>query len=105
MKTLTKAFNIATVRKGETFRIDLDANPSTGYLWGVWLASGKASLVSREYTPAAPAGALVVGGGGVESFIFKVEDTGVVEVVAEYRRPWEKATPAAETNRFRIKVV
>ena len=35
----------------------------------------------------------------------QAEDTGAVEVVAEYRRPWEKATPAAETSRFRIKVV
>ena len=47
MKTLTKAFNTATVEKGETFRIELDANATTGYLWDVQLKAGAASLVSR----------------------------------------------------------
>jgi inhibitor of cysteine peptidase len=104
MKTLTKAFNTATVRKGETFRIDLDANPTTGYLWDVRLAAGKASLVSQEYKSAAPADSMVIGGGGVESFVFKAEETGTVELVAEYRRPWEKGTTPAVTHRFDVTV-
>lgn len=104
MKTLSKSFNAVTVQKGETFKIELDANPSTGYLWDVQLKAGKASLVSQNYTPDAPAGSMVIGGGGVESFVFKAEEAGKVELVAEYSRPWEKGTKPAVTQRFDVTV-
>lgn len=104
MKTLSKSFNTATVQKGETFKIELDANPSTGYLWDVRLKAGKASLVSQNYTSDAPAGSMVIGGGGVESFVFKAEEAGTVELVAEYSRPWEKGTKPAVTQRFDVTV-
>ena len=104
MKTLSKSFNTATVQKGETFKIELDANPTTGYLWDVRLKAGKASLLSQGYTADAPAGSVVIGGGGVESFVFKAEEAGTVELVAEYSRPWEKSAKPAVTQRFDITV-
>ncbi len=48
MQRLSKAFNELTVKKGEVFAIDLDANATTGYLWDMRLTAGKASLVSRK---------------------------------------------------------
>jgi inhibitor of cysteine peptidase len=105
MKTLTKAFNAISVRKGEIFRIDLDANPTTGYLWDVRLTAGKASLVSQNYSASAQADSLVIGGGGVESFVYKAEEAGTIEFKAEYRRPWEDSTlPAHKKSTFTVKV-
>lgn len=106
MQRLSKTFNEITVKKGDVFAIDLDANATTGYLWDMRLTAGKASLVSQNYTSEAPAGALVMGGGGVESFTYKAEQTGTVELIAEYRRPWESPQqPAADTRKFKITVV
>jgi inhibitor of cysteine peptidase len=104
MTRLTKSFNTATVRKGETFTVELEANPTTGYLWDMRLKAGKATLVSQKYTPAAPAGSLVIGGGGVETFVFRAEETGQIELEAEYSRPWEKNAKPAAVQRFDIRV-
>ena len=104
MTRLTKAFNTATVNKGETFTIELDANPTTGYLWDMRLKAGKATLISQQYTSSAPAGSLVIGGGGVETFVFRAEETGTIELQAEYSRPWEKNAKPAVTQRFDISV-
>ena len=104
MTRMTKAFNTATVRKGETFTVELDANPTTGYLWDMRLKAGKATLVSQEYTSSAPAGSMVIGGGGVETFVFRAEETGRIELEAEYTRPWEKNAKPAATQRFDITV-
>lgn len=104
MKTLTKAFNTATVQKGETFRLELDANPSTGYLWDVRLKAGAASLVSQQYKRQQEPGEFVCGAAGIEEFVFRAEQTGTVTLEAVYARPWESAPPA-ETRRFQISVV
>ena len=104
MTRLTKAFNTATVRKGETFRVELEANPTTGYLWDMRLKAGKATLVSQEYTSGAPPGSLVIGSGGVETFVFRAEETGQIQLEAEYSRPWEKNAKSAVTQRFDITV-
>jgi inhibitor of cysteine peptidase len=103
MKTLTKAFNSTTVQKGDLFKIELDANPTTGYLWDMKLKAGKAQLVSEEYTSSAPAGSMVIGGGGVTSFVFKAEEAGEIELVAEYTRPWEKNAKPAASHKFSVK--
>lgn len=104
MTRLSKAFNTATVRKGDTFTVELDANPTTGYLWDMRLKAGKATLVSQEYTASAPAGSMAIGGGGVETFVFRAEEAGEIELEAAYSRPWEKNAKPAATQRFDIRV-
>ena len=52
----------------------------------------------------APAGSMVIGGGGVETFVFRAEETGRIELEAEYTRPWEKNAKPAATQRFDITV-
>jgi len=104
MTRLTKSFNTATVRKGDTFTVELEANPTTGYLWDMRLKAGKATLVSQTYASSAPEGSLVIGGGGVETFVFRAEETGQIELEAEYSRPWERSPKPAATQRFDITV-
>jgi len=104
MKRLTEDFNKVTVAKGETFSIELASNPSTGYGWDVQLKSGKASLVKEDYVSSAPAGSMIVGGDGKEIFVFKANETGTVEIEAQYKRSWEKSVPAAKVKNFSVTV-
>ncbi len=100
MKTLTEQFNTATIKKGETFAIELTSNPTTGYMWDVQLKAGKASLVKKDYTPDSK-DPQVIGDGGKEIFVFKAEETGTVGIEAVYRRPWDPAS-AGKPKRFGI---
>ncbi len=102
MKKLTEQFNIAAVKKGETFAIELSSNPATGYLWDVRLKAGKASLVKKDYEPDSK-NPYEVGGGGKDIFIFKAEEAGEIRIEAVYKRPWEK-TAADKVRRFGIAV-
>jgi inhibitor of cysteine peptidase len=75
---------------GQTYSIDLDSNPTTGYSWA--LASptnGVFMLVTNTYEPRKTA-AGVVGSGGVEHWTFKAVGKGRAELTLEYMRPWEK---------------
>ena len=85
---------------GQTYSIDLDSNPTTGYSWK--LASPTNSvfmLVTNSYEPGKhPTG--MVGVGGVEHWIFKTMQKGRAELTLEYMRPWEKV--AVKTNSLAI---
>lgn len=107
MKTLTKAFHTATVRKGETFRLELPSDPSTGYLWDVRVKSGAASLVSQGFKSAAdyPPGEFVCGGLGIEEVAFQATQTGQIEIEATEARPWLKNDPTAKKTRFTVTVI
>ncbi|MDE2337550.1 MAG: protease inhibitor I42 family protein [Alphaproteobacteria bacterium] len=102
MKKLTGQFNTATVKKGETFAIELGSNPSTGYSWDVQLKAGKASLVKTDYKPDSK-DPMIIGGGGKEIYVFKAEETGTVDIEAVYRRPWDKSS-AGKPLRFGVTV-
>lgn len=102
MKTLTEQFNAATVKKGETFAIELTSNPTTGYTWDVKLKAGKASLVKKDYKSDSKS-PMVVGGGGKEVFIFKAEESGIVRIDAVHSRPWAPS-PKDKSLRFGVTV-
>ena len=85
---------------GQTYSIDLDSNPTTGYSWK--LASPTNSvfmLVTNSYEQGKhPNG--MVGVGGVEHWTFKSIQKGRAELTLEYMRPWEKV--AVKTNSLTI---
>ncbi|MFN7113300.1 MAG: protease inhibitor I42 family protein [Alphaproteobacteria bacterium] len=107
MKTLTKAFNTATVRAGEAFRLELPSDPSTGYLWDVTVTSGAASIVSQQFKSAAdhPPGEFVCGGLGIEEVVFKAPQSGQIVIEATQSRPWLKTDPTAQKTRFTVTVI
>jgi inhibitor of cysteine peptidase len=77
---------------GQTYTIDLDSNPTTGYSWRLASPTNKVfMLVTNTYEPRANNQRLV-GSGGVEHWTFKAVGKGRAELALEYVRPWEKVT-------------
>lgn len=73
---------------GDTLRVVLPSNPSTGYSWqiaknnGAFLqASAARTLPATEPKPGAP---------GTQSFTFTAAAPGKDRLLLNYRRPWEK---------------
>jgi len=104
--TLTKADNGKTVNAtvGQTIVVKLKGNVTTGYSWAVTKAGGPAvqQVGKIAYTTdAAPKG--MVGVGGMFTATFKAVQVGTATIELQYRRPWEKDKPAAET--FKATVV
>ncbi|MBW7911620.1 MAG: protease inhibitor I42 family protein [Alphaproteobacteria bacterium] len=106
MKTLTKAFNTATVEKGERFRIELEADSTTGYLWDIRLKAGAASLVSQQYKRQEEPGEFVCGGQAIEELVYQAgQQSGqTIEIEATYSRPFVPNDPTADKRLFRITV-
>ena len=100
MKTLTEAFNQAVVAKGEFFAIELESNSTTGYRWDLQLKAGKASLVQKDYVPDTP---MKIGTGGKETFVFKAEEAGAIEISAVYAQAWNHGA-VAKSQTFTVAV-
>ncbi len=88
MVTLTAQFNAATVKKGETFRIDLNEGGFVGAKWDLEVVSGKAKLVKTV-----PYSGLY----GLTGRVFEAQDGGDIEIVA-------KGRPGGAKHTFKIKV-
>lgn len=80
-----------TLTQGETFMLELQANPSTGYVWGILVNQPSKErwieLIKSEYKPDKPGR---IGGGGTLNFTFKaMKSTGSAsyDVPLYYCRP------------------
>ncbi len=85
------------IANGYILVVTLDANPTTGYTWGVAVVDESILRQIGEVKYRAENTRHVVGGGGVQTLRFQAVDTGKTELQLEYRRPWEAEQPAAET--------
>ena len=75
---------------GQTYSINLDSNPTTGYSWKLASPTNQVfMLVTNSYKPRKNT-TRVVGSGGVERWTFKTVGKGRAELALEYVRPWEK---------------
>ena len=109
MKKLSEHFNSISVKKGECFAVELPSNgASSGYLWDLSVTAGQAKVIGRESIdpnpPKAPWEELDCGSDVIDRTIFRAEETGTIELQANYRRPWEKGTPPAKQKTFKITV-
>lgn len=81
------------VKNGETFKVSLESNPSTGYSWRMLSDTGPVELATTPNTvPARPADATppIVGAPGEQVFVFKATTAGQqVMLVFTYGRAWE----------------
>ncbi|MBN1553975.1 MAG: protease inhibitor I42 family protein [Phycisphaerae bacterium] len=85
-----------TARKGQTVRLRLEGNATTGYEWTLVSqtdAKGNAreilSAVGKiEYQPAPADGRM--GAGGEFLAAFRAEKPGLAKLAFAYKRPWEK---------------
>jgi predicted secreted protein len=96
--------SLKALKAGGELEVQLPANHTTGYSWTavpvenpVLMGEGKATY--QENTTEGK-----VGVGGVEIWQFKATKAGREDLKFEYRRPWEKETPAAKTVRIQVTV-
>ena len=92
----TTVERIVTTNVGETFRISLCANPSTGFAWEQPVLSGPATveLVDRELVPSTGG---LVGSAGTELFTFRVVAAGTAGIQLAYSQPWAGGISGAWT--------
>ena len=88
---------------GEQLTIALDANPTTGFAWQLAtpLDQTVVTLVNHAYQPPDDS---KIGAGGTDVWTFKAIGPGSTIITLEYRRPWEKDSPAAERKTYRVVV-
>jgi len=83
-----------SVRQGAEIKLELEANPTTGYTWRVKEAEEKGVLEmdgDPEYAPASDR----IGSGGIQTYTFKTLRRGRENIILEYVRPWEKGKEPA----------
>jgi inhibitor of cysteine peptidase len=85
-----------TLSVGQTLRVRLAANPTTGYSWSVQQTPGEFQLVQSTYAADAQ-GRNLAGAGGYQTIEFAAKFAGKGELKLEYRRGWEKDAPPAKT--------
>lgn len=96
--------NTIHVLPGETIRIKLRSNPSTGFSWALGpLEEGMLETSGESEFEADPHREGEAGYGGCEIWKFKAEQSGETEISLVYARPWEDEKPAAKT--FKLHVV
>ena len=84
------------VERGDTFRITLHENPSTGYQWEVkTLDETMMRLIEKAYVPSRLFSEQhrICGAGGTTTFTFLVEGKGVTPCQLIYHRAWEQTDP------------
>ena len=77
-----------TVTLGDTFTIELDSNPTTGYAWQAQFDQEYLELVDTEFEPSSG----LLGAGGVERFTFRALSEGDTELTMLYKRSWEQVS-------------
>ncbi|MDD2666772.1 MAG: protease inhibitor I42 family protein [Methanocellales archaeon] len=85
-------------KKGATFSVSLESNPTTGYSWQPQFDSNYVQLVDSSYVPSQPN---LLGGSGKETFEFLAMSSGTTEITFSYARPWE-SQPPLETRVFKV---
>jgi predicted secreted protein len=89
------------VTAGESFRISLCSNPSTGFSWESPAVAGSAavSLVDHQVVPPSTT---TPGAAGSETFTFRAASAGTATIDFAYSRPWEGGEKAAWIVQVRI---
>jgi inhibitor of cysteine peptidase len=103
MKVFDSKNNTQTIeiKNGETIKVVLDENPSTGYAWIINVTPGL-TLVSDTYVP--PGGSQV-GAGGQHEWQVKATGTGNQQLTGIYKRSWEPTFGNETTYTLNIKIV
>lgn len=88
-----------SVSAGQTFVIELESNPTTGYEWTAEKNANaefvKSEMVTSSTLPGAP---------GMQQLTFKATKSGSSTLVLNYARSFEPDNPPAQTESFPLKV-
>ena len=103
----TKVFDVRNntqtveIKNGDTFKIVLDENPTTGYAWVINVTSGL-TIVKDTYVP--PDGSLV-GAGGQHEWQVKATGTGSQQLTGIYKRSWEPTVGNETSYQLDVKII
>jgi len=78
-----------SIKKGDSFRIELESNPTTGYMWYEHHDSQMISLIKSGFVSSSPE-KKIVGNPGKQIFVFKAVEKGETVIEFVYKREWEK---------------
>ena len=87
----------------DTFTIELEANPSTGYSWELAGPLDEAIVVSLGSDHEA-GDSDAVGAPGTQKLSFRAVGEGSTTIALQYVRPWETDVAPAETEDFTVNV-
>jgi len=91
-----------TVGIGDSVKIELPENPTTGFRWQV--ASVDAGVLRPQSDDFVASSAAAVGGGGLRTLHWAAASTGTTEIRLHLKRAWEALPPHA-TFTVRIAVI
>jgi len=78
------------VAVGDTIKVTLCSNASTGFQWSETAQIGAPALIQQvEHEFVAPEGEGLVGAPGNEVWTFEALEKGTTTIAMEYSRPWE----------------
>ncbi len=85
----------------DTFVIDLETNPTTGYDWYYKLSGTNSVLLIKE-TVCQTAGKKLTGSPSRKAWKFRCVKKGMVTVNLKYYRSWEGEAKAVNTKKYYI---
>ncbi len=99
--TAAQTGHVVSVRVGDTLRVELEENPTTGYRWQAQpVEGGVLEPAGTQYNP----GGQVAGAGGTAWLHFRAARPGRATLRLELRRPWDSAGPAWQTFEAQVTV-
>jgi inhibitor of cysteine peptidase len=103
VKSFNATDNNSTVdiKKGDTFKVVLDENPSTGYSWNASVTSGL-SIVNDTYLPP---NTDLLGASGTHVWEIKATGAGEQAFSGVYKRPWEPAMGNETMYMLTVKII
>lgn len=103
VRTLTAEDNGATIpgRVGDQIAIQLEENPTTGYVWTIAPSLRHVTPVATRFTPAESG---LLGAGGTRTFVLRLDTPGEALIRLLLKRNWEGGGSAAERFSVSIKI-
>lgn len=90
-------------KAGESFQIELEKNPTTGYEWTMANSDESVVKLSSDEYKSTNTDPDVVGAGGVHTYTFEALKTGTATITFIYERSFEEDS-AAETIVYTVTV-
>jgi inhibitor of cysteine peptidase len=91
--------NQISARVGETFVVELEGNPTTGYQWELSEGDEQFRLVEKDYAQPGPG----IGAATKERFAIKALEPGSTTLTFKHKRSWESEVLDTKTFRLQIK--
>lgn len=103
--TEKEAGELVELEKGQELQVELAANPTTGFSWGLTENEGDILATSgKSFFTQDTSGEARVGAGGTETWVFDAKNRGKTKIQFEYRQPFEKGALPAKVVSFPVEV-